>query len=35
LSGDTNGALTIWAPLENESGTLEFVMKEIRGHDVK
>jgi hypothetical protein len=35
LTGDTNGALTIWAPLESESGTLEFVVKEVRGHEVK
>jgi hypothetical protein len=35
LTGDTNGTLTILAPIESENGILEFVTKEIRGHEVK
>lgn len=34
LTGDTSGTLTIWAPNENQSGQIEFVVKEVRGHEV-
>ncbi|XP_054159536.1 echinoderm microtubule-associated protein-like CG42247 [Oppia nitens] len=33
LSGDTTGTLTIWAPVEDDNGLLEFVVKEVKGHE--
>lgn len=34
LTGDSTGTLTIWAPIEDDHGELDFVVKEFKGHEV-